>query len=1007
MEDKRKNETIEVYNRRLTEQELDKLIKGAIEVPKELIAAELEDPQEPSEYEGGVGKVLLRALKETMIGLFLVTKFFLLFCAFTGYISLTIFAFIEARATGHYLFTFHPKRQVVCLMLLGTALILLLVFFGILFLYRKKNEKRFQNNEIDEEQYDKKKKRQKIFPRIMAIIYLLVFLVPFVESFVHMSLHGELFDGYYLGYEVNEDGETCTITTSEMLPHVKDFCIPEEIKGYRVTHIKDFAFYGCDNLVSVTIPDSVTDIGDGAFASCDNLASVTVDENNTVYQSIDGNVYSKGGTELVVYALDKKNKNVVIPDFVTAIGEAVFYESSNLESITIGNSATTIGNKAFYKCSKLANVTLGDSVTTIGDSAFYRCKKLTHITIPNSVTTIGNEAFCECSKLESVTIDNIAATIGKSAFSDCHSSLYHSYESGNYVGDNTNPYAVLIEVTERTLTAYEIHPDTKLISYGVFEACKQVKDITIPDGVMAIGPKAFYDCLKLMDITIPVSVTVIGDEAFQKKYPGDSDINALTYYFAFIQVHYAGSKEQWKQITIGSDNSKLNAASIDYNNSSTPSSPTIKEPTTSKLSYKVNDDGKTCTITGIGGCTEKDLCIETHIDGYEVTGIGDYAFSWCSKFTSVTIPDSVTSIGNSAFYHCKALTSITIPDSVTSIGKDAFYWCEALRSVTVGENVTSIGEDAFWDCDKLVEVINKSSLDITAGSTDYGRIAYYAMEVHNGTTKIVDQNDYLFYPYSGVNYLLGYVGTDTELTLPESYNGQSYEINNRAFYNCSSLTSIIISEGVTGIGEYAFTYCNALSNFGVDNDNTVYQSIDGNLYSKDGKTLIAYARGKRDASFIIPDGVTSIGEYAFRSCGALTNITISDSVTSIGAYAFFDCDGLTSIIIPNAVTSIGSSAFSSCGALTSITIPDSVTSIGSSAFYSCGALTSITIPDSVTSIGSSAFSSCGALTSICFDGTVEQWNTIKKELFWNLGTATYTIYCTDGTIAKNGTIIYH
>ena len=120
----------------------------------------------------------------------------------------------------------------------------------------------------------------------------------------------------------------------------------------------------------------------------------------------------------------------------------------------------------------------------------------------------------------------------------------------------------------------------------------------------------------------------------------------------------------------------------------------------------------------------------------------------------------------------------------------------------------------------------------------------------------------------------------------------------------------------------------------------------------------------------LPDGLTSIGYYAFYDCESLTSITIPNSVTSIGGGAFSGCKGLTSITIPNSVTSIGGGAFGGCSGLTSITIPNSVTSIGHGAFEGCEGLTSITIPNSVTSIGVYAFFGCEGLTSITIPNSV-------------------------------------
>ena len=310
---------------------------------------------------------------------------------------------------------------------------------------------------------------------------------------------------------------------------------------------------------------------------------------------------------------------------------------------------------------------------------------------------------------------------------------------------------------------------------------------------------------------------------------------------------------------------------------------------------------------------------------YSVTSIGEWAFSGCRSLTAITIPEGVTSIGERAFYECWSLTAITIPESVTSIGERAFSRC-SLKSITIPEGVTSIGDEAFQYC-YLYKVINYSDLDIQKGSTDNGSVAYYAKVVYQGG-ELTTIGDFQFYTSDGIHSLVNYIGKDTEIVLPDSYNGESYNIGECAFSGCSSLTTITIPEGVTSIGERAFYNCSSLK------------------------------------SITIPEGVTSIGEYTFSGCSSLTDITIPEGVTSIGKYAFSSCSSLKSITIPEGVTSIGEYTFSGCSSLTDITIPESVTNIGEWAFYGCSSLTDITIPEGVMSIGVGAFYGCSSLTAI-------------------------------------------
>ncbi len=390
-----------------------------------------------------------------------------------------------------------------------------------------------------------------------------------------------------------------------------------------------------------------------------------------------------------------------------------------------------------------------------------------------------------------------------------------------------------------------------------------------------------------------------------------------------------------------------------------------------------------------------------------VISIGKSAFALCRNLGSVTIPSGVISIGEATFTGCDKLASVTIPNSVTSIDKSAFSVCKSLTSVTIPSSVTSIGNDAFSNCSNLATVTfePRSAEAITTNPTlTIGKYAFdrtkngAAVAYGTGDAALFDDTteikagDLLTTIYSTSAKTLTWKAASsdiawtngnvigildgTKLTVAKKDDAQNGDMGNEwtavteggATWDSkkATITEVEIQDGVTSIGNKAFKECSALTSVSIPDS---VKSIGGSAFS-DCAALV---------SITIPDSVTSIGPNSFDSCANLTSVDIPNSVTSIGYSAFQSCTALTSVTISNSLTSISSNMFGFCTSLASVTIPNGVTSIGDNAFQTCTALTSVSIPDSVTSIGEEAFWRCKSLTSVSIPDSV---TSIGEEAFW-------------------------
>lgn len=308
------------------------------------------------------------------------------------------------------------------------------------------------------------------------------------------------------------------------------------------------------------------------------------------------------------------------------------------------------------------------------------------------------------------------------------------------------------------------------------------------------------------------------------------------------------------------------------------------------LYYEVNADGTAVTITDCD-TTATAVDIPSEIEGLPVTSIGDMAFQNCKSITDITIPDCVTNISNYAFNSCESITNITIPDSITNIGDGAFRYCFNLSNINVEESnpaYCSVSGNLFSkDKTTLIQyAIGKTDKSYTIPS----EVATIGQGAFNRCKNI------------------------ESITIPTGV----IDIGNQAFYDCRALIEITIPDGVTSIGSSAFGYCTKLVNINVDQNNPNYCSVNGNLFNKDKTTLIQYAVGKPDSSYIIPNTVTSIAGDSFGNGKNLESITIPAGIMNIDYFTFAFCSKLTNIYIPSSITSISYNVFDGCDNFTDV-----------------------------------------------------------------------------------------
>ncbi len=361
------------------------------------------------------------------------------------------------------------------------------------------------------------------------------------------------------------------------------------------------------------------------------------------------------------------------------------------------------------------------------------------------------------------------------------------------------------------------------------------------------------------------------------------------------------------------------------------------------------------SFTGNGNILSYCSALKEVVFNGNITTIPSYMFEYDAKLTTVTLPDSVTLIGGYAFDGCTSLKSINIPEGVTTIGESAFENCRLISTITLPASLESIGTDAFDGCYGLVEVYNLSTLTLTLGSEDNGKVALYAKAIHTSADEpsaiVTDANGYRFIYDGEKGYLIGYTGDSYCLDLPNSFTYNettinSYEIAEKAFYQNKNIYSIKIPASVTAIGTDAFNECCHL----VEIYNA--SSLDlGTGYTGNG--YVAYYAIKihedyTEDSILVFDESGYVFAIGTESCvigytknntdlvipGSFTYNGVTYTDLKINGYAFA-YSNITSVKILDGIKKLGRYAFGYCYSLSHVEIADTVVNDEFHPFYYC------------------------------------------------------------------------
>lgn len=629
-----------------------------------------------------------------------------------------------------------------------------------------------------------------------------------------------------------------------------------------VIEIGERAFDSCDSLVEINIPDTLNSICQYSFAHCRSLMSLLLSKSveyvdyhafdgcislvnievlvdNEHLKSIDGNLYSKDGSKLILYAKGKADASFCVPDLVKSICQGAFINCKKIKELIIPDSVTGIYNNAFHNCSSLFEIRLSKSLTYLGTYAFSNCKSLKEMHLPDTLTYIPIGAFEWCTSLEKIEIPNQVVNIDNYAFRYCES-----------LRTLVIPESV-VKIGRYAFTDCQTLEEIEVKGVLSDDMCKELSDLS---GLqVVIAPKTPWNTIKKHKLSMQAT---IGYLLNREKYYKEDDVKEYQKYAAtqkkkilsvifkedFVEaldsygvlhlikinnfeedfLNPAQDAQAVKCISylMNLKNDHISEEELDIQLSKKLSADPFNVTDMKKMwDYEKLSDG-TLSITGYKGM-DIHVIVPERIGKARVSTIGKGAFSpmkkkataILEKITHIEIPNGVVRIESLAFDHCAALVNVTMPETVKSIGFAAFQCCSSLEVVDIPKLVTSISEYCFVHCSSLKHISIPDTLISISADAFRGCVSLPEVKIPD-SIKMIGKR--AFEDCKAI----------VKMVLPISLGSIEAEL----FHGCVSLREVVVSNGVTTICEYAFRNCTSLLNI------------------------------------VIPDSVTSIHQDAFKGC---------------------------------------------------------------------------------------------------------------------------------------------